>query len=400
MYSNLEVTRPTNSKKNCLARIYSRGSSAFLSAVIVLSYGASAEAQCLKCSASTEQSSCTASDAWAFCCVPGFVLADNSDNGSSSISATIGQNSLQMSHTLNSSGCCTGPYANIGIFDACQASDQWAQPGSHLPLQLKDIAKLNGAWTFQVPMPLKTDWQVEQYRVYYEMFLSNTTDGHWDYGNITVDFFNNNYGYNPTAAHAPINGSQGMDVVDYGGTPGQGHGPFLAFLYPKGTFAPDGSGVITVTSTDVKAVLDWAVANYPKYFTSSLYLSNLSLAVEAGAFHGVVKSSYVSFAIQKAGSDVVYTPAWTADHWSNVGGALGTGGAGSGPTSGGAAAMAGAGSDAGDTPSPGASADAGPRTGSDGSGCGIASRGTRNASHSGMGLGLLAAMLLLLKRRG
>jgi hypothetical protein len=230
---------------------------------------------------------------------------------------TVGSNSLELEQNFTSSGCCVAPYANIGIFDGCQASDQYGQAGSHLPLQLKDIAQLKGAWTFQVPMPLKTDWTVEQYRVYFEMFLSSTAEGHSDAGNITIDFFWNNFGFNAVTGHAAINGSQGMDYVDNGNQYGQG--PFIDFLYPQGTYTPDTNGVVTVTSTDVKAVLDWAVAKFPNYYTSNLYLATLSLAEEAGAFHGTVKTTYASFEIQKTGSNVVYTPPFTANHWTGTG---------------------------------------------------------------------------------
>jgi uncharacterized membrane protein YgcG len=279
------------------------------------------------------------------------VLANNNASGAASITMTVGKSSLDVQHIINSSGCCVAPYANIGIFDACQASDQWGQTGSHLPLQLKDIAQLKGAWTFQVPMPLKTDYTVEQYRVYYEMFLSSNADGHSDSGNITVDFFWSNYGYPSAAKHANINGSQGMDVIDYGGTVGNGHGPFLAFLYPKGTYTPDSNGVVTVDSSDVKAVLDWAVANYPSYYTSNRYLTHLSLAVEAGAFHGTVKTTYASIAIQKTASDVVYTPPFTTDHWGNIGGSSGATGGSSNSAGGSSNSAGGSSSSAGGTSS-------------------------------------------------
>jgi hypothetical protein len=230
---------------------------------------------------------------------------------------TIGANSLQLLQTITSSGCCVAPYANIGIFDACQASDQWNQPGSHLPLQIQDIAALNGAWTFQVPYPLNPDWTIEQYRVYYEIFLSTTAAGHADGGNLTLVFFWNNYSFNTATGHAPINGAQGMDVIDYHGQVGVGQGPFVDFLYPQGTFTPDSNGVVTVPSADVKAVLDWAVANFPNYYTNTLYLSSLSLAVEAAALHATITTSYASFAVQKTGSPVVVTPPFTASDWNN-----------------------------------------------------------------------------------
>jgi hypothetical protein len=106
-----------------------------------------------------------------------------------------------------------------------------------------------------------------------------------------------------------------MDYIDYGGAVGNGQGPFVDFLYPKGTYAPDSSGIVTVPSMDVKAVLDWAVANLPSHYTSSLYLTSLSLAVESGPFNGTIKTSYASFAIQANGSSVVYTPPFTSNHW-------------------------------------------------------------------------------------
>jgi MYXO-CTERM domain-containing protein len=295
--------------------VRTKAAAALIGATGMFAYAPSAEAQsCLHCGTSTDQSSCTTSGSWGYGCVPGFVLADNNDNGAASVSMTLGANSLQLLQTINSSGCCVAPYANIGIFDGCQASDQWAQPGSHLPLQLKDIGLLKGAWTFQVPLPLKAN---EQYRIYYEMFLSTTAAGHADGGNLTAVLFWSNFSFDATTGHAPINGSQGMDVIDYHGQVGQGQGPFVDFLYPKGMYAPDANGVVTVPSVDIKAVIDWAVTNFPNYYTNDLYLSHLSLAVEAGAFKGTVTTSYASFAVQKSGSSTVYTPPFTVDHWSS-----------------------------------------------------------------------------------
>src|SRR6185503_19082647 len=101
-----------------------------------------------------------------------------------------------------------------------------------------------------------------------------------------------------------------------------------------GTYEPDSEGKITVEASDVKAVLDYALENFPEYYNEDLYLSHLSLAEEAGAFHGTVKTSYVSFAIQATGSEVVYTPEWTADHWDGTTAGTGGGaGAGAGGTS-------------------------------------------------------------------
>jgi hypothetical protein len=289
------------------------GAGALLSAVLAVS--PRAEAQCSNCTAATDQPSAVVNGAWGFACVPGFVLADDNADGSASISMSVGANSISIDQTFTSTGCCVAPYANIGIFDACQGSDQYGQAGSHLPIQLKDIAMLKGAWTFKVPYPLNPDPNVEQYRVYFEIFLSSTAAGHTDAGNLTLVFFWSNYGFDPATGHAPINGPQGMDYIDYGNG---GQGPFVDFLYPQGTFKPDANGVVTVDSTDVKAVLDWAVTKFPNYYNGNLYLSSLSLAEEAGAFHGNVHTSYASFAVEKTGSPVVYTPPFTSNHWTST----------------------------------------------------------------------------------
>ena len=379
----------SSSTRHGVARTWVHRVTVLFCAVAALLYGSQADAQCLKCTAATDQSSCSVSDAWGFCCVPGFVVADDNADGSASVSMTIGQNSLELLQTFNSDGCCVAPYANIGIFDACQASDQYGQAGSHLPLQLKDIAQLKGAWTFQVPMPLNPDYTVEQYRVYYEMFLSTTAAGSTDGGNITIDFFWNNYGFDPATVHAPLNGSQGMDYFDYGGQVGQGQGPFVDFLYPKGTYSPDSNGVVTVTSTVVKAVLDWAVANFPNYYTGNLYLSSLSLAEEAGAFHGTVKTTYASFAIQKSGSDVVYTPPWTSSHWSG----LSAGGNGTNLSTTGGASAAGAGPNS----SAGTGTSSGSHSDSSGCGCKVPTRGVEKSAAAWFGLGLMG--LAFLRRR-
>ena len=205
----------------------------------------------------------------------------------------------------------------IGGFDGCQVSDQWAEPGSHLPIKISELDQLQGAWTFKVPMPLGSDWTKEQYRVYYEMFLSKTADGQWGGGNVTVVFFWNLYSFNSPTGHANnLNGPQGMDVIDYMNTDSKG--PFVDFPFPKGTYTPSADGTVTVSSVNVKAVLDYAVQTFPQYYSGDLYLSTLSLAEETGAFTGSVDTSYASFAIKKTGSDVVYTPPFTSGHWTTA----------------------------------------------------------------------------------
>ncbi|HTB76042.1 MAG TPA: hypothetical protein VK762_22485, partial [Polyangiaceae bacterium] len=216
------------------ASVRTKVAAALVGAVTTLVGVSRAEAQCLKCSASSDKSSCTASGAYDYCCLPGWILADNTSGTAATVSMTLGANSLKLLQTINNSSCCVAPYANIGIFDGCQSSDQWMQTGSHLPIQLKDIAVLKGAWTFQVPLPLKAS---EQYRVYYEMFLSSTSAGHSDAGNLTSVMFWSNFAFNTATGHANINGSQGMDVIDYGTNGTQG--PFVDFLFPKGTYSPD-----------------------------------------------------------------------------------------------------------------------------------------------------------------
>jgi MYXO-CTERM domain-containing protein len=303
-------------RRGSATRVWAKAAAALIGAAGVFSYVPRAEAQCpgQQCTASSETSSCSTSDPYGYCCVPGFILADDNANGTASISMTLGTNSLQLKQTVNSTGCCVAPYANIGIFDGCQASDQYGQSGSHLPIQLGQIALLKAAWTFQVPLPLKTN---EQYRIYYEMFLSPNAVGGSTAGNLTAVVFWSNFGFDPYTGHAPINGSQGMNYIDYKTGVGSGQGPFVDFLYPAGTFAPDANGVVTVPSVDIKAITDWAVANFPSYYNNNLYLSSLSLAIEAGAFVGTVTTSYASFAVQKTGSPTVYTPPWTASHWTS-----------------------------------------------------------------------------------
>jgi hypothetical protein len=385
-----------------------------LSAALVVSYASRAQAQCMSCTTASDQSSVSVTGAWGFGCVPGFVLANDNANGSASISMSVGASSLSIEQTFASDTCCVAPYANIGIFDGCQASDQYGQAGSHLPIQLKNLAMLEGAWTFQVPYPLNPNASVEQYRVYFEIFLSQTATGKADAGNLTVVFFWNNFSFDAASGHAPINGPQGMDYIDYGGTVGQGQGPFVDFLYPQGTFTPDGTGTVTVHATDVKAVLDWAVQKFPKYYTGDLYLSSLSLAEEAAALHGTVKTSYASFAVQATGSPVVYTPPFTADHWTADAGTASEGGSSSGspdaaaggtqsdagsPSADAGKGGSGGGGGAADATAPadgGAGNGASPGETSSSGGCTLAT-GTRSSAATWMGLGALA--LVGLRRR-
>src|SRR5450432_2026769 len=163
-----------------------KGAVASLCATFVLLCAPASEAADT-CTASVEKSPCKAALGGGddYCCAPGWVF-DNNWANSGGIAVTWGPNSMQYTakYNLNNS-CCEALYAGIGNIGSTVVTDQYSQPGSHLPLQLKDIAVLKGAWTIQVPPVKSTDI----YRVYYEMFLSSNSMGLRDKGNITIDFY-------------------------------------------------------------------------------------------------------------------------------------------------------------------------------------------------------------------
>ncbi len=295
-----------------------RGTLASLSAALVLLCASSSNAGDT-CTASVEKSPCTAASGGGddYCCAPGWVFDNNWASSAGSpggISVTWSSSSMQFTQKYNlNDSCCEALYAGIGNIGSTVVTDTYNQPGSHLPLQLKDIALLKGAWTIQVP-PVKSS---DIYRVYYEMFLSSTTAGLRDKGNITIDFYHPLYDYGGKISHTSLLGYSDMEVVDYGAQTNANQGPFIAFALPSDAYTPDKNGVITISSVDVAAVLDWALTNYPKYYSNTIYLTELNLAEEAMTVSGTFTTTFASFEIQKTGSPVVYDPTFTDSFWTN-----------------------------------------------------------------------------------
>jgi hypothetical protein len=253
---------------------------------------------------------CVAAGAYDSCAADGWIFDNNRWDGvvDGSITVSSGPTILQFTSTFNVDGvCCNGPYAGIGTIDGAWSSSQYNTGGSNLPMQLRDLAVLKGAWTDQVPMPIQP---TDKYRVYFEMFLSLDTKGTRNGGNVTVDFFNAGYSYITPDATADIGGYNGVQVMNYGGAP-----PYVAFVLPAGAYVPDSKGVLTMQSVDVKAFYDYLLAHYSSSFPSTLYLTEVNLAQEVMTLHGAFTTTFESFQVQKTGSPTVYTPSWTQTHW-------------------------------------------------------------------------------------
>lgn len=370
-----------------------KGAVAWLSAAFVLLSASSSEAYD-QCTASAEKSPCTVASGGgdAYCCSPGWVF-DNNWANSGGMAVTWGSNSLQFTTKYNlSDNCCEALYAGIGNIGSAVVSDQYNQPGSHLPLQLKNIAVLKGAWTIQVPAVKSSD----DYRVYYEMFLSSNSNGTRDKGNITIDFYTPLYDYKDYAKMSTVSllGYSNLQVADYGSNP-NGQGPYLAFVLPTGAYTPDSKGVITVSSVDVEAVLSWAVKNYPNYYPNTIYLTELNLAQEVMTLNGTFTTTFASFEVQATGAAVVYTPTWTDTYWTTgtvsgsssgggSGGSSDAGTAGSSSSGGSAGSSNGGGSAAGSSSGGGSAVSSGGGSGGSSSGGGVASsNGGSGGSSSG-----------------
>src|SRR5450432_705730 len=95
-------------------------------------------------------------------------------------------------HSANKQ-CCSAPYAGIGTIGGQGkewTSDQYGQPGSHLPIMLADIEALKGSWRFKVPMPTSSQ---DQYHVYYEIYICDNTKGLRGKGNIAIGLWDNEF---------------------------------------------------------------------------------------------------------------------------------------------------------------------------------------------------------------
>jgi hypothetical protein len=363
---------------------------ATLAVALVQSWAPRSEAAQTQCAAATEVSPCSppANGGDERCCSPGWVFANNWAT-SGGLDVTWSPTSLQFTtaYQLNNGygSCCTALYAGIGSIGTDWVTDQYGTGGSNLPLQLKDVAALKGAWTVKVPQVQSTDI----YRVYIEIFLSSSTAGIRDSGNITIDFYYPQYNY-PNDNPVSLLGTT-LTMADYGTNP-NGQGPFLAFRFPQGAYTPDGSGVIHIASVDVGQVLAWS-QTYKNYYPGTIYLTEVNLAEEVSNLDGTFTTTFASFEVKKTGESTVYLPAWTSDYWTSgadggtasggdSGAAGGDGGAASGGDGGAASDGSGHGPGSGD-----ASTQSGSSSGASGPGgassSGSASPGSSNGGSSG-----------------
>jgi len=363
----------------------------------------------------------TTSDRYGGHLTDGFVFNNNRwgepvDNGSLTIKTSPNLFSYWTTHTANNQ-CCSAPYAGIGTIGGQGTdwtSDQFGQPGSHLPIKLQDIEALKGSWRFKVPLPTGAG---QQYHVYYELYICDNTMGLRGKGNIAIGFWDNEFN------HQTFKGGKFGTREDVNGYPmavqfsanAFGQGDFWIVESPTGTYAPDAGGVITVSGFDIKKVIDWGIAKGT--YNPQHYLTELNLAFEVMTLPGkTLTTEHASFCVKAKAADVVYTPTWTASEWgpgcSDVAGDAGNGDAGSATppvadasdpkvmpdapstvtTGGGSSFTGGGGANAGTT----ASEDSGV-TSTDGGGCGCAVPRSRYGAG-----GVLSALALcaLARKRG
>lgn len=212
---------------------------------------------------------------------------------------------------------CTAPYVGIGTIDQTSigwSSDQYGLAGSHLPMKLNEIEQLKSSWRFQIPLPISSS---NNYRIYYEIFLSNSTSGVRNSGNICAVVYDNQFCHQDWnggtyGTRQNVNG-YAMDVK-WNSNP-FGQGDMADCVFPVGTYAPDDSGNITVAGLDLNKIIQWCAAAYPGSFNVNNYITELNLAFEVMTLHGTLKTTYASFYVKKTGSAHYITPAWTVSQW-------------------------------------------------------------------------------------
>jgi len=250
----------------------------------------------------------------------GFVFNNNRwgepiDNGSLTIKTSPGLFSYWTTHSADNQ-CCSAPYAGIGTIGGQGkdwTSDQYGQPGSHLPIMLQNIEALKSSWKFKVPVPTSSH---DQYHVYFELYICDNTKGIRGKGNIAIglwdnEFYHQSYKGGKYGTREDVNGYP-MDV-QFSANP-FGQGDFWVVESPTGTYTPDANGVIMVTGFDIKKVIDWGIAKGT--YNPQHYLTELNLAYEVMTLPGkTLTTEHASFCVKAKGADVAYTPGWTSSQW-------------------------------------------------------------------------------------
>jgi hypothetical protein len=214
----------------------------------------------------------------------------------------------------NFQACCSSPYVGIGnvgngIVIANNAS---------LPIQLKniEICKINRRFT--IPMPVNPGYSTQAYHIYYELFFaSSATGSSQGAGNIAIVLWDAAFYHQPSQT-SPYGqrvtvGNMTMDVKYNGANP-NGQGPFWVMCLKGDSLKPNANGTITVRDFDIKACIDWCIAQGT--YTGNEYLREFSAAFEVMTLRGgTLRNDDMSFLVKAAGKTAVLTPTWANDNW-------------------------------------------------------------------------------------
>jgi hypothetical protein len=221
----------------------------------------------------------------------------------------------------NFQACCSSPYVGIG----CVGNGVVNATNSSLPVKLKDIeiCKINRRFT--VPMPVNPGYSTQAYHIYYELFFGSSATGSCQgAGNIAIVLWDVAFYHQPnqTSAYGQrvTVGNMTMDVKYNGANP-NGQGPFWVMCLKGDSLKPDANGTITVRDLDIKACIDWCIAQGT--YTGDEYLREFSAAYEVMTLRGgTLRNDDMSFLVKATGKTAVLTPTWANDNWgstSNIG---------------------------------------------------------------------------------
>ncbi len=177
--------------------------------------------------------------------------------------------------------------------------------GSPFPMKLSEIESFRACWSVTLP-PRKGD---QMFRVYYQLYFSDSPTGKYDAGDFAPTLYAVNCSPNWWGKDAGTHeiARRSWRICDSATSSGMGR-YMIPLLVPY--LEPDENGTIQVEDLDLKALIDWHVAN--GYYSPDSYCMVVHAAWEVWVLDQDLRTNDMAFVIKKKGEPAVTIPAWSS----------------------------------------------------------------------------------------
>jgi hypothetical protein len=192
----------------------------------------------------------------------------------------------------------SAPWVGVG--------SDWGNVSTHspFPIKLSELEVLKASLSATVPIG-KTN---QMFKVYWQLYFSDKPDGKFNQG----DFAPTVYGVNIPSNHwGTVRGSTIVDgrqwrFADQGFSSGMGRF-IIPMLEPQ--LVPDANGVVEIRDVDIKALIDWCIAQ--GYYRAEDYCMVILAGWEVWVQDEILRMNDMALTIKQKGKPAVTIPAWS-----------------------------------------------------------------------------------------